>query len=73
MSENYVEEEHIGKAIMQEFFTKTRLTEKQPGHRLFGTANSTIRGSYSRAVDNSRRCRQGRRCSSLQADTPTSR
>eukprot|EP00971_Amphidinium_carterae_P294993 5857615-Amphidinium_carterae.1 len=35
MSENYAEEEHIGKAIMQEFFTKTRLTEKQPGHRLW--------------------------------------
>eukprot|EP00971_Amphidinium_carterae_P323610 6430880-Amphidinium_carterae.2 len=34
-SENYLEEEHIGKAIMQEFFTKTRLTEKQPGHRLW--------------------------------------
>eukprot|EP00971_Amphidinium_carterae_P222326 4412796-Amphidinium_carterae.1 len=35
MSENYAEEEHIGKSIMQEFFTKTRLTEKQPGHRLW--------------------------------------
>eukprot|EP00971_Amphidinium_carterae_P274853 5453888-Amphidinium_carterae.1 len=35
MNENYLEEEHIGKAIMQEFFTKTRLTEKQPGHRLW--------------------------------------
>eukprot|EP00971_Amphidinium_carterae_P200256 3974317-Amphidinium_carterae.1 len=28
-------EEHIGKAIMQEFFTKTQLTEKQPGYRLW--------------------------------------
>eukprot|EP00971_Amphidinium_carterae_P249536 4953070-Amphidinium_carterae.2 len=35
MSENYAEEGHIGKAVMQEFFTKTRLTEKQPGHRLW--------------------------------------
>eukprot|EP00971_Amphidinium_carterae_P119193 2361026-Amphidinium_carterae.1 len=35
MNENYVEEEHIGKTIIQEFFTKTRLTEKQPGHRLW--------------------------------------
>eukprot|EP00971_Amphidinium_carterae_P163980 3251173-Amphidinium_carterae.1 len=34
MTDNYVEEEHIGKDIM-EFFTKTRLTEKQPGHRLW--------------------------------------
>eukprot|EP00971_Amphidinium_carterae_P129154 2558301-Amphidinium_carterae.1 len=29
MNENYIEEEHIGKAIMQEFFTKTCLTDKQ--------------------------------------------
>eukprot|EP00971_Amphidinium_carterae_P257041 5102916-Amphidinium_carterae.1 len=35
MTESYAEEEHIGKDIMQEFFTKTRLTEKQPGHRLW--------------------------------------
>eukprot|EP00971_Amphidinium_carterae_P315869 6278981-Amphidinium_carterae.1 len=34
-TENYAEEEHIGKSIMQEFFTKTRLTEKQPAHRLW--------------------------------------
>eukprot|EP00971_Amphidinium_carterae_P076617 1513396-Amphidinium_carterae.1 len=35
MNEDYTEEEHIGKAIMQRFFTKTRLTEKQPGHCLW--------------------------------------
>eukprot|EP00971_Amphidinium_carterae_P182865 3628924-Amphidinium_carterae.1 len=35
MNDNYVEEEHIGKEIMQEFFTKMRLTDIQPGHRLW--------------------------------------
>eukprot|EP00971_Amphidinium_carterae_P133824 2651017-Amphidinium_carterae.1 len=35
MTDSYAEDETIGKNIMQEFFTKQRLTEKQPGHRLW--------------------------------------
>eukprot|EP00971_Amphidinium_carterae_P050837 1001008-Amphidinium_carterae.2 len=35
MNEGYVEEEHIDKTIIEEFFTKTRLNQKQLGHRLW--------------------------------------
>eukprot|EP00971_Amphidinium_carterae_P302762 6015951-Amphidinium_carterae.1 len=35
MNEDYVEEEYIGKTIIDEFFTKTRLNEKQSAHRLY--------------------------------------
>eukprot|EP00971_Amphidinium_carterae_P182023 3612299-Amphidinium_carterae.1 len=35
MTDSYAEDETIGKDIMQEFFTKQRLTAKQPGHRLW--------------------------------------
>eukprot|EP00971_Amphidinium_carterae_P235782 4679317-Amphidinium_carterae.4 len=35
MNEDYVEEEHIGKTIIDELFTKTRLSQKQPGNRLW--------------------------------------
>eukprot|EP00971_Amphidinium_carterae_P287492 5706637-Amphidinium_carterae.1 len=35
MHEDCTEEKHIGKHIIDEFFTRTRLTEKQPGHRLW--------------------------------------
>eukprot|EP00971_Amphidinium_carterae_P140956 2792928-Amphidinium_carterae.2 len=35
MNEDYVEEEHSGKTIINEFFTKTRLNEKQSAHRLY--------------------------------------
>eukprot|EP00971_Amphidinium_carterae_P237831 4721670-Amphidinium_carterae.1 len=35
MSESYVEDEAIGKDIINEFFTKQRMTSKQPGHRLW--------------------------------------
>eukprot|EP00971_Amphidinium_carterae_P065398 1295735-Amphidinium_carterae.3 len=35
MNKNYTEEEHLGKAIIDQYFAKTRLTqiEKQSGHR----------------------------------------
>eukprot|EP00971_Amphidinium_carterae_P187528 3721861-Amphidinium_carterae.1 len=35
MVDGYAEEETIGKDIMQEFFTKQRLTAKQPRHQLW--------------------------------------
>eukprot|EP00971_Amphidinium_carterae_P154767 3068574-Amphidinium_carterae.6 len=35
MNAHYTEGEDIGKAIIEEFFQKTRLTQKQPGHRLW--------------------------------------
>eukprot|EP00971_Amphidinium_carterae_P069488 1374930-Amphidinium_carterae.1 len=35
MTNNYAEDETIGKDIIQEFFTKQRLTAKQPGHQLW--------------------------------------
>eukprot|EP00971_Amphidinium_carterae_P083347 1649624-Amphidinium_carterae.3 len=35
MNKNYAEEEHIGKAIIDQYFTRTRLTQKQSGHRLW--------------------------------------
>eukprot|EP00971_Amphidinium_carterae_P169231 3352680-Amphidinium_carterae.1 len=35
MNEDYIEEEHNGKHIIIDFFTKTRLNDKQPGHRLW--------------------------------------
>eukprot|EP00971_Amphidinium_carterae_P049971 984923-Amphidinium_carterae.1 len=35
MNAEYVEEEHIGKTIIDEFFTKTRLNVRQSGHRLW--------------------------------------
>eukprot|EP00971_Amphidinium_carterae_P103272 2044043-Amphidinium_carterae.3 len=34
-NEDSVEEEHIGTTIIDEFFTKTRLNEKQSAHRLY--------------------------------------
>eukprot|EP00971_Amphidinium_carterae_P350661 6491675-Amphidinium_carterae.2 len=34
MNADYTEEDDIGKAIIEQFFTKTRLTTKQPSHRL---------------------------------------
>eukprot|EP00971_Amphidinium_carterae_P189291 3757390-Amphidinium_carterae.1 len=35
MTESYVEDEAISKDIINEFFTKQRMTVKQPGHRLW--------------------------------------
>eukprot|EP00971_Amphidinium_carterae_P260247 5163378-Amphidinium_carterae.1 len=35
MTDSYVEDETIGKDIMQEYFTKQRMTAKQPEHRLW--------------------------------------
>eukprot|EP00971_Amphidinium_carterae_P097760 1934519-Amphidinium_carterae.1 len=35
MTESYVEDEAIGKDIINEFFTKQRMAVKQPGHRLW--------------------------------------
>eukprot|EP00971_Amphidinium_carterae_P046720 920657-Amphidinium_carterae.1 len=35
MTNNYAEDETIGKDIIQEFFTKQRMTAKQPGHQLW--------------------------------------
>eukprot|EP00971_Amphidinium_carterae_P273397 5425955-Amphidinium_carterae.2 len=40
MNEDYVEEEHIGKTIINEFLTKTRLNEKQSAHRLYYSNNN---------------------------------
>eukprot|EP00971_Amphidinium_carterae_P264225 5241647-Amphidinium_carterae.1 len=35
MTDSYAEDETVGKDIIQEFFTKQRLTAKQPRHRLW--------------------------------------
>eukprot|EP00971_Amphidinium_carterae_P243346 4832043-Amphidinium_carterae.1 len=35
MTDSYAEDETLGKDIMQEFFTKQRLTAKKAGHRLW--------------------------------------
>eukprot|EP00971_Amphidinium_carterae_P348942 6490753-Amphidinium_carterae.6 len=40
MNEDYVEEKHIGKTIIDGFFTKTRLNEKQSAHRLYNNNNN---------------------------------
>eukprot|EP00971_Amphidinium_carterae_P289051 5739267-Amphidinium_carterae.1 len=40
MNEDYAEEEHIGKRIIDEFFNKTRLNVKQSAHRLYNNSNN---------------------------------
>eukprot|EP00971_Amphidinium_carterae_P203403 4036574-Amphidinium_carterae.1 len=44
MTDSYAEDETIGMDTMQEFFTKQRLTAKQPGHRLW-VNNKETRGT----------------------------
>eukprot|EP00971_Amphidinium_carterae_P176273 3494339-Amphidinium_carterae.2 len=41
MTDSYAEDETIGKDIMQEFFTKQRLSGKQSGHRLWVNNKAT--------------------------------